>query len=186
MQKLVKRWMTQEPVLIEVKSELPASIATVMQRRNEFGGRYYHSFVLSVEHESLMRSRILKTTALGERWFAFYQLDIDLAPKDAEKKAEQEARTLKLMTTLGFEELGLIREFELCRFTHGYTRVGDMPTLEKNNITMPVRLRLFEQLGNHKWPIYVVNQDNEAIYVRLKPELVYKWLMALQVVDSNT
>lgn len=184
MQKLVKRWMTQEPVLIEVKSELPVSIAAVMQRRNEFGGRY-DPFVLSVEHESLMRSRILKTTALGERarFVRFYQLDIDLAPKDAEKKAEQETRTLELMTTLGFEELGLIREFELCRFTHGYTRVGDMPTLEKNNITMPVRLRLFEQLGNHKWPIYVVNQDNEAIYVRLKPELVYKWLMALQVVD---
>lgn len=182
--KLVKRWTTQEPILIPVLSELPPTIQAVMQRRTEFGGRY-DPFVLSMEHESLRRSRIERTTALGERarFVRFYQMDIDLAPKNVEEKQKQEARTQELMEKLGFEELGLIREFELCRFAHGYTRVGDMPTLEKNNMTMPVRLRLFEQLGSRKWPIYVINQDNEAIYVRLTPHLVYEWLQALQVTD---
>jgi hypothetical protein len=77
----------------------------------------------------------------------------------------------------------LIREFDLCRFTHGYTRVSATPILEKRGQDVPVRLRLFDSLRNSKRPIYVVTQANEAVYVRLDPEAVYAWLQAVDVMD---
>lgn len=80
-------------------------------------------------------------------------------------------------------ELGLIREFELCRFTHGYSRVSATPLMDKRGQQVPVGLRLFESLKNQKRPIYVVNQANEAIYVGLDPKLVYAWLQAVGVSD---
>ncbi len=87
------------------------------------------------------------------------------------------------MRSLGLCELGLIREFELCRFTHGYSRVSATPLMEKRGKQVPVRLRLFESLRNQKRPIYVVNQANEAIYVGVDPKLVYAWLQELGVSD---
>jgi len=184
MRKLVRRWTDSEPPLIPVRSELPAALAALMTRRQEFGSRF-DPFVLSVEHESLMRSKITRTTELGVRapFVRFYRLDQDMAPKDVAKKTVQESKTLELMGKLAFAELGLIREFELCRFTHGYSRVSDLPVVKRHDIDMPVRLRLFNPLGNRKWPIYVVTQANEAIYVSLDPKAVYAWLSALHVPD---
>jgi hypothetical protein len=155
-----------------------------LARREDFTSRY-DPFALAVEHEALMRSKVQATSELGARapFVRLYQLDSDLAPKDEKAKQAQEAKTRELMDKLGFSELGLIREFELCRFTHGYTRVSAAPTINKRNQDMPVRLRLFEPLKNGKRPIYVVKQANEALYVTLKPEMVYQWLQTVGVLD---
>jgi hypothetical protein len=110
-------------------------------------------------------------------------LDNDLAPKDEHEKLAQEQETHRLMGMLGMSELGLIREFDLCKFTHGYTRVNATPLMEKRGQNVPVRLKLFESLRNGKRPIYVVTQSNEAIYVQLKPTLVYEWLQKVGVTD---
>lgn len=79
---------------------------------------------MAVEHEALKRSKLSKTSQHGERapFVRFRRLDKDLAPKDETAQAKQEAKTSDLMNRLGFAELGLIRDFELCRFTHGYTK----------------------------------------------------------------
>ncbi len=182
--KLVHRWLHSEPPLVPVKSELPAGLRTLMVRRPDFSSRY-DPFVLAVEHEALLRSKVSRTAEEGLRspFVRFHRLDQDLAPKNAEIKASQEAKTLDLMHRLGFSELGLIREFELCRFTHGYSRVSAVPVMEKRGQDVPVRLRLFEPLRSNKRPIYVVTQANEAIYVSLKPEQVYEWLRVVEVVD---
>lgn len=182
--KLVRRWLHSEPPLVPVKSELPAALRALMQRRPDFSSRY-DPFVLSVEHEALIRSKITRTSEDGARapFVRFYRLDQDLAPKNEEVKSIQEAKTLDLMNRLGFAEFGLIREFELCRFTHGYSRVSAVPVMEKRNQNVPVRLRLFEALRSGKRPVYVVNQANEAIYVSLDPRAVYSWLVALGVTD---
>lgn len=182
--KLMKRWLENDPPLIPVKSELPPVLHELMRRRSEFTSRY-DPFVLSVEYESLMRSKLSRTSIGGERapFVRFHQLDHDLAPKNKAKKEAQEQETKRLMQKLGFAELGLIREFDLCKFTHGYTRVSAVPTMEKRGINVPVRLRLFESLRSGKRPIYVVSQANEAIYVRLEPTLVYEWLKNLGVTN---
>lgn len=54
---------------------------------------------------------------------------------------------------------------------------------------MPVRLNLFppvKQNGRTRYPIYVVQQSNEALYVRLKEELVLEWLSGLKCSDMFT
>lgn len=183
LKKLVGRWTTSDPPLVRPPVELPSAINAQLAARSEYTSRF-DPFVLAVEHEALNRGKLSAAPDGGRSKFVrFNHLDNDLAPKDARKKAAQEAKTQRLMTQLGIADLGLIREFDLCRFTHGYTRVGATPTLEKRNQLMPVRLRLFEPLRNGKRPIYVVTQANEALYVRLDPCAVYKWLRALGVVD---
>jgi len=154
-----------------------------MALRSEYTSRF-DPFVLAVEHEALNRGK-LSAPPDGSRakFVRFNHLDNDLAPKDAAVKTIQEAETARLMGKLGFADLGLIREFDLCRFTHGYTRVSATPILEKRGQNVPVRLRLFDSLRNSKRPIYVVTQANEAVYARLDAEAVYAWLQAVGVRD---
>ena len=182
--KLVDRWLNSEPPLVPVSADLPASLKIQILRRSEFSSRY-DPFGLAVEHEALKRSKLSKTSNTGERapFVRFRRLDKDLAPKDEKAQAKQEAKTADLMNRLGFAEFGLIRDFELCRFTHGYTRVFSVPVEEKRNQNIPVRLKLFEPLKNGKRPIYVVTQANEALYVQLDPAKVFAWLSAIGVRD---
>jgi hypothetical protein len=183
LKKLVTRWTTSDPPLVRPRVELPALVTTQMALRSEYTSRF-DPFVLAVEHEALNRGK-LSAPPDGSRakFVRFNHLDNDLAPKDGGVKAVQEAETARLMKKLGFADVGLIREFDLCRFTHGYTRVSATPILEKRGQNVPVRLRLFDSLRNSKRPVYVVTQANEAIYVRLDPEVVYSWLQSVGVLD---
>ncbi len=183
LKKLVDRWTTSEPPLVRPRVDLPPAITAQLAMRDEYTSRF-DPFVLAVEHEALNRGKLSAVPdGTRSKFVRFNHLDNDLAPKDARKKTAQETKTKHLMTRLGIADLGLIREFDLCRFTHGYTRVSATPTLEKRNQFMPVRLRLFEPLRNGKRPIYVVTQANEALYMRLDPCEVYTWLRAVGVVD---
>ena len=183
LKKLVDRWTTQDPPLVRPKSELPSAVQAQLGVRDEYTSRF-DPFVLAVEHEALNRGKLAAPRESGRaRFVRFNHLDNDLAPKTPEAKAHQEAETGRLMVKLGMTELGLIREFDLCRFTHGYSRVSAVPTLEKRGQDMPVRLRLFDPLRNGKRPIYVITQANEAYYIRLDPSAVYAWLQAVGVVD---
>lgn len=175
------------PGLVPVQHEAPAWLNALIDRRAEFGSRY-DPLVLAAEHEALSRSKIHATNPVDGRspFVRFTHLDKDLAPRSKADLASQQDRTSQLLRTLGVEDMGLIREFDLCRFTHGYTRMSTDPIIEKSDqqtLQLPVRLNLFQELGNSKIPIYVVNQANEAIYVRLMPDKVYEWLKAVEVVD---
>lgn len=183
LKKLVTRWTTSSPPLIPPRVDLPLAITQQLASRGEYTSRF-DPFVLAVEHEALNRGKLSAPPDGGRAKFVrFNHLDDDLAPKGANAKAKQEAETQHLMKRLGMADLGLIREFDLCRFTHGYTRVSATPILNKRNKDVPVRLKLFEPLNNGKRPIYVMTQANEALYVRLDPEVVYKWLQATGVSD---
>jgi hypothetical protein len=183
LEKLVRRWTTSEPPLVPPRVELPAAVNLQLLQRSDYTSRF-DPFVLAVEHEALNRGK-LSAPPDGSRakFVRLNHLDNDLAPKDVHAKTAQEVETQRLMGKLGMVDLGLIREFDLCRFTHGYTRVSPTPMLEKRNQFMPVRLRLFDTLRSGKRPIYVVTQGNEALYVRLDPDVVYKWLQAVGVLD---
>ena len=103
-----------------------------------------------------------------------------MAPKDPAQQEQQEDETRAAFDRLGIDTMGLIRNFKLCRFTYGYTRVSATPVVEKHHTKMPVRLNLFPPVkmeqGASRTPIYVITQENEAFYVRLDPEMVYRWL----------
>ncbi|WP_241014732.1 hypothetical protein [Burkholderia sp. Ac-20379] len=183
LKKLVTRWTAGDSPLVRSSIDLPPTVNAQLASRSEYTSRF-DPFVLAVEHEALSRGKLLAPRDGSRAKFVrFNHLDKDLAPKDATTKATQEAETQVLMNKLGMADLGLIREFDLCRFTHGYTRVSAIPTLNKRNQNVPVRLRLFDPLRNGKRPIYVVTQANEALYVRLNPVVVYQWLQAVGVLD---
>lgn len=183
LRKLVTRWTTSEPPLVRPRVDLPPAVLAQLAIRSEYTSRF-DPFVLTVEHEALNRGKLSAAPDGGRAPFVrFNHLDNDLAPKDAEAKAAQEVETQRMMIKLGLIDLGLIREFDLCRFTHGYTRMSATPTLEKRGQNMPVRLHLFEPLRNSKRPIYVITQANEALYVRLDPRAVYAWLQEVGVRD---
>jgi len=183
LKKLVDRWRTSDPPLLPVKGILPPEIHSLLLQRADFSSRY-DPFVLAVEHEALASSKLNKATEGGRSPFVrFNRLDKDLAPKSEVAKGRQETKTNELMAKLGLGDLGLVREFELCKFTHGYSRVSPVPTMEKRNQMVPVRYRLFDPLRDGKRPIYVITQENEALYIRLNPILVYAWLGRLGVTD---
>jgi len=180
--KLVTAW--KESGKLPPSGELPPAVKDQLFLRSDIYPIRYDPFVLAVEHEALSRSKLRTHEVAGRSAYVrFKHMDRDLAPKDQAAKDRQEAQTGVLMDRLGLADLGLIREFDLCRFTHGYTRVSASPTVEKHKHELPVRLRLFEPLGNKRRPIYVVTQGNEAIYARLNPAAVYRWLEAVGVVD---
>lgn len=186
LRKLITRWTTGEPPLVQHRIDLPDAVMSQLALRSEYTSRF-DPFILTVEHEALTRGKLSAAPDGGRAPFVrFNHLDNELAPRDATAKAAQEVETQRLMNKLGLADLGLIREFDLCRFTHGYTRVSPTPILQKRGRTMPVRLRLFDPLSNRKRPIYVVTQANEALYARLAPHVVYTWLQGLGVLDLPT
>jgi hypothetical protein len=175
------------PGLVPVKHEPPPWLTGQIDRRAEFGSRY-DPLVLAVEHEALRRSKLTKLSVADGRspFVRFTEPDRDLAPRTKAELDAQKLTTARMLSALGLAEMGLVREFDLCRFTHGFTRVSTDPLIEKSDqqqLLLPVRLNLFQPLGNGKIPIYVVTQANEAIYARLNPELVYEWLRSVGVID---
>lgn len=183
----VRDWRTT-PGLIPVGREIPPALLSQAQRRTDFGSRY-DPFTLAVEHEALSQSKLGATVTLEGRapFVRFNRLDNDLSPKTETARTAQQLVTERLMAQAGMADLGLIREFDLCRFTHGFTRMSNEPLIEKNEsgktVHYPVRLNLFPTLGSRKRPIYVVTQANEAFYVRLDPKVVYAWLGTLGLSD---
>lgn len=172
---------------IKESNELPAALVQQIAKRGEFSSRY-DPFTLAVEHAALRKNKLdaAAEAKTGRRAFVrFTKLDAHLAPKDPSQKAMVEAETRRLLDELGIEEMGLIREFDLCRFTFGFTRVQSVPEFEKRNQHVPVRLNLFPSTKNKK-PIYAITQANEALYVRLDPKQVYKWLEAINPTDFFT
>jgi hypothetical protein len=96
---------------------------------------------------------------------------------------ETKGKIANLLNFVGIEDLRLVRKFPVCEFTFGYTRVESGPRVVRDKTgerwEMPVKLNLFERAyfnEQYVQPIYVMNQDNEAFYVRLREDLVRSWL----------
>ncbi|WP_321853903.1 hypothetical protein [Burkholderia cenocepacia] len=171
------------------KVELPFSVSSlVKERRNRFASKY-DPVRLAVEHAALKNTRLdVETRVNGKKpYVSFTRLDEDLSSDDHDKTEATQIETRGLLDQLGFVDMGLIREFDLCRFSFGYSRMDSTPVLrDKRGMNMPVRLRLFPPVRNNdssKFPVYVVQQGNEALYVRLKEEVVLQWLQSLGCAD---
>jgi hypothetical protein len=165
-------------------NELPSGLKARMCDRSAFSARY-DPFALAVEHEAVRKNKLdLASDGTGRRAFVrFTALDQHLAPESKGEQTSIEDEARRRLVQLGIEEMGLIREFDLCRFTYSFTRVQSVPFFEKRNQNMPVRLNLFPSLENNKKPVYAITQANEAIYVRLDAKQVYRWLQAIQPTD---
>jgi hypothetical protein len=97
----------------------------------------------------------------------------------------------RLLRSLGVETLYLIRNLPVVEYTFGFTRVSSTPVYERQQgngaRAMPVRLCAFPRMYGGKRPIYVMEQTNEALYVRLREDAVRAWLGENGIaVDSQT
>lgn len=168
---------------------LPSILVSNLKNRQALFASKFDPFRLAIEHAALEQTRLtVEKRSDGKRPFVpFTRLDEDMSPEIPSEKAELEASARALQDRLGISEMGLIREFDLCKFSFGYSRMESTPVLaDKRNTNMPVRLNLFPPVlhdGTSKTPVYVVQQGNEALYVRLKEEQVMSWLKALDCPD---
>lgn len=172
--------------ILESRFELPESLKLKAANRGNYTGKF-DPFLLAVEHEALKNGK-LKVASPGNKqtFVRFTSMDNDLSPKDRLSKNAQEAETKKLMDQMGIQDMGLIREFDLCQFTFGYTRLSPSPEAEIGNQVYPTKLRVFDRVmteNGPRRPIYTITQANEAIYVRLDPSAVYSWLEQLNLTD---
>ncbi|HVK54593.1 MAG TPA: hypothetical protein VM532_06135 [Burkholderiales bacterium] len=174
------------------KVDLPFGVVSnIRDRQSKFASKF-DPFRLAIEHATLKSTRLdVETRTNGKKpYVSFTRLDEDLAPEDRDRTDHVQVATRSLLDKLGVEDMGLIREFDLCRFSFGYSRMESTPILrDKRGMDMPVRLNLFppvRQNDSMKYPVYVVQQGNEAIYVRLKEELVLNWLQSLKCPDMFT
>lgn len=181
-------WFAGPAPLLHRPASLPPQIMHWMERRTEFAPRF-DPFRLALEHSVLRQTTLdAPPDAYQRRAFVpFTSLDADLDPHGAPDPGGPLARaTSAMLRQLGIARMGLIRNFDLCRFTYGYSRVNSLPVVVKHDMPMPVRLRLLPTVtmeDGPKHPIYVVTQSNEAIYVQLDEQSVYRWLMSLQLAD---
>lgn len=170
-------------------TDLPDSLASLIENRDEFTARF-DPFLLAVEHDSLVRDVIGRGEKVGGRnvFVPFDQLDEDIAPAEDEARRAQEIDARQCMNELGIRKAGLIRNFQVCRFSYGYTRQEPTPVANAAQTQIPVRMNLFPRIrlnqggsrqGGH--PIYVIDQTNEAYYFQLDPETVYAWLKHFEV-----
>lgn len=171
------------------KVDLPSGVATNIRVRQSRFASKFDPFRLAIEHATLKSTRLdVETKTNGKKpYVSFTRLDEDLAPEDRDQTDKQQDLTRDLLNMLGLEDMGLIREFDLCRFSFGYSRMESTPILrDKRGMDMPVRLNLFPPVRHNdsmKYPVYVVQQGNEALYIRLKDEIVLKWLQSLNCPD---
>jgi hypothetical protein len=174
-----------EKGILAPKVELPDEVSHVLERRRQLFNSRFDPFQLAVEHQLLTDARL----NIGTEYVSFKRLDKDLAPSDerAGMKERLEHVARERLDQLGMSDMGLIRKFDLCRFSFGYSRVSSEPVLkDKHNMNMPVRLRLFDYVKDgdeRKRPVYIVQQANQALYVRLDAERVIGWLASLDCVD---
>lgn len=173
----------REKQILTPTASLPSEVdVAIAMRRQLFDGRY-DPFQLAIEHKLLSQARL----NISGEYVSFKSLDKDLSPETDEEKKKLESAAVERLSALGIEDMGLIRKFDLCRFSFGYSRVSSQPVLpDKRGMGMPVRLRLFDRVEDddrRKYPIYVVQQANQAIYVKLDEARVMAWLASLDCDD---
>lgn len=94
-----------------------------------------------------------------------------------------------LLKHTGIARMVLIRGLPICEFSFGYSRVSSTPVYQRKHngqsIAVPVRLKAFDTIPNtqSKHPIYVTEQQNEALYVKLDEARVRRWLERNAIVN---
>lgn len=169
-------------------SALPAHILAKLQERHEWTGKY-DPFRLLVEHEALSRTK-LRGEIVGGRasYVDFTNPDEWLVTPNSPQRTTMISTAEEATRFLGVERAGLISKFDLCKFSYGFSRVGNGPKIHKHGRMMPVRLNLFPRVQvaqEARHPVYVLEQSNEAFYFKLDEALVRTWLSqdALGCVD---
>lgn len=168
--------------------ESPSLAKAVIAR--ESWARRYDPIRLTVQHDVFVREHIVEA---GRNHAAVDVMAPDVAlsavVNDPAAFQRYKANVSSLLSRLGIDRMVLIRGLPICEFSFGYTRVSPTPVYHREfqgqSVAMPVRLKAFDPLpiSPAKHPIYVTQQNNEALYVKLDEAKVRRWLEANGVSD---
>jgi hypothetical protein len=144
--------------------------------------RRYDPIRSTVEHDALRRRKV---NLAGE------SADLKLAHPDlcaeyetAELRDAYERRVADDLARAGIDQARLIRNLDMVEFSFGFSRVSATPETVQKDRRMPVRLMGFPPLPSNKRPIYVIEQQNEAIYIQLNSAMVAAFLQRNGVLDQ--
>jgi diadenosine tetraphosphatase ApaH/serine/threonine PP2A family protein phosphatase len=156
------------------RDESPGLVSQVEASKD--WARRYNPIRLAVEHRSLYEETIAREgTDLALPAISVANPEICYID-DPSTKIQYSAHVKESFAKLGVEEMLLLRGLDLCEFSFGYTRVSATPTTTQKDLAMPVRLKAFDYVDRGKRPIYVLEQKNEAFYIRLDETRVAEWL----------
>ena len=176
---LLESWYQNGDVIRETIAS-PALTARVAERRTY--ARRYDPLRSTIEHDALRRRKIEPTAESAN----LRQAHVDLCAEagDPDLARVYEARFANDLSRAGIDTIHLIRNLDMVEFAFGFTRVSATPETVQKNRRMPVRLMGFPRLQGQKRPIYVIEQQNEALYVRLDPVMVGEFLRANGVIAT--
>lgn len=182
----------QKEGVFETEVHVPDRLQRNLLSRRELFATRYDPFRLLVEHKTLLE-RIISDHPMdnGMRHYtAMDRLDEYVGPEQKEERNKLNSKHRVIMDNIGIETIGLARKFETLQYSFGFTRVDSNPTTTYiNEREVPVRLKLFDKtlIGeDRKHPIFVLKQNNEAIYVRLDETAVREWLLSLDTFETLT
>ena len=166
----------QEGFVASQRRESPRLLSQLEESQK--WARRYNPIRLSLEHASL-RSEIINREGSDPSLPAISVTNpdiLDIEQDDAAGRQNYSSRARDSLNRLGFDEMVLIRGLDICEFSFGYSRVSSTPSTTVKDREMPVRLKAFDHVEANKRPIYVLEQKNEGIYVRLNEARVRAWL----------
>ncbi|MBO9654444.1 MAG: hypothetical protein J7562_08965 [Agrobacterium tumefaciens] len=185
MRRLRERWFAEELVTRgALKSE---AIARRVDLRADWV-RKFDPIRLTVEHAAFIDEHI------REGIFNHTAVDVmkpDLTLSEHAGVAEEMERYRKevgaVLGKTGIAQMVLLRGLPICEYSFGFTRVSSTPVYEREyqnrQVAMPVRLVAFDRMKNGKRPIYVTQQKNEALYIKLDETRVRRWLQKNGIAD---
>lgn len=153
------------------------SASPALQERVRERDRYARRFDPirgTVEHDALRRRKIGVSTESADLRIAQPDLCPEHGTPDLERSYQQ--RVSADLDRAGIEDARLIRNLDMVEFSFGYSRVSAGPETVQKDRPMPVRLMGFPELPSRRRPVYVIEQQNEALYVRLHEAMVVEFL----------
>lgn len=144
-----------------------------IRARGDFARRY-DPIRSTVEHDALRRRKVDVPNEAHDLRQVHPDLSAEYGVEELEHAYRE--RVEEDFARAGIEDAYLIRNLDMVEFSFGFTRVSATPTTVQKERQMPVRLMGFPRLPNNKRPIYVIEQQNEAIYIRLQPDAVAEFL----------
>jgi hypothetical protein len=136
----------------------------------------------TIEHDALRRRKVNLAGEAANLRFA--HLDLCAEHESPELQAVYERRVADDLARAGIDEARLVRNLDMVEFSFGFSRVSSSPETVQKERRMPVRLMGFPALPNNRRPIYVIEQQNEAIYIQLNADMVAVFLQRNGVLEE--
>lgn len=171
--------------IIEGAEPKSALLSRNIERSSNFAKKF-DPFRLAIEHNILSK----KLTSDSLQGVDALKPDAQLFDNEGNFDASRvyERKMNSWYSSLGVEKMVILRKLPICEYSFGYTRVSSQPIYERSvgnrGINVPVRLRAFPSFDKSRQrPVYVMDQENEAIYVKLNEGVLREWLLANDVKD---